>query len=578
MIEVDGVSYRYLTKAGETIYALKGIDLSIGEGKKVAIIGPNGSGKTTLACCLNGLLLPTQGEIRVDDLKVGDQSSTYQIRRLVGMVFQNPDNQIISTTVEREIAFGLENIGLGAEEIGKRVKWALQTFGLEEYRDFSPHHLSGGEKQRLALASVLAMRPKYLVLDEPTSLLDPVGRKEVNQIISKLDSFGISSLVHITQFPQEALLCSRLIVLHQGRILLDGSPNDVFLQREVLRGIGLKPPPLLELVEELRGWGIGLKDSLYKRPEELVKNLLQLKGEKGPKGKTQALEDKVVLPSVIETRSLHYTYNPGLPNQREALKGVNLKVGEGELIGLIGPTGSGKTTLAQHFNLLLTPTSGLVSLFGQRLNGTNPQVLRRKVGFFFQFPENQLFEETVYQDVAFGPSNLKLPQQEIKERVRESLERVRLSYDEFASRSPFGLSGGEQRRVALAGVLAMGPQLLILDEPTVGLDPAGSDLVAEILKELHSSGKTVVLISHNLDLVFGLASRVVALHQGKICFQGSPSIFMDKEETLRRIGLDLPSLNYLMFLLRRARFDIGVTPSSVQDVARQIAKHLQKMT
>lgn len=576
MIEIKGVSYRYLTKAGEPVYALKGIDLTIRERERVAIIGPNGSGKTTLARCLNGLLFPTRGEIRIDRLKVGDQSTTGQIRRLVGMVFQNPDNQIVSTTVEREIAFGLENIGLAAVNIGRRVEWALQSFHLEGYRDFSPHRLSGGEKQRLSLASVLAMRPKYLILDEPTSLLDPIDRKEVIQIISHLDSFGISGLIHISQFPEETILFPRLIVLNQGRILLDGPPEEIFSQREALRRIGLKPPPLLELVEELKEQGIYLKGSLHKKPAELVRALLKLRGRKRPQVKTPIFEDKVKLPSAIEAKSLFYTYNPDLPHQKEALRGVDLRVDRGELVGLIGPTGSGKTTLAQHFNLLLTPSSGWVSLFGQRFNGVDPQVVRRKVGFLFQFPENQLFEETVYKDVAFGPSNLKLPQGEIKERVKESLERVRLRYDQFASRSPFSLSGGEQRRVALAGVLSMGPQLLILDEPTVGLDPAGSDLVAEILKELHSQGKTIVLISHNLDFVFGLASRVIALDKGKICLQGPSTIFMEKKETLQRIGLDLPPLNCVMVLLRKAGFNVGVTPSSAQDAARQISKQVQK--
>ena len=257
---------------------------------------------------------------------------------------------------------------------------------------------------------------------------------------------------------------------------------------------------------------------------------------------------------------------------------MNLRVEEGELIGLIGPTGSGKTTLAQHFNLLLTPSSGSVFLFGQKLHRTNLHVARRKVGFLFQFPENQLFEETVYQDVAFGPHNLKLPQQEVQKRVQRSLETVKLDYEQFASRSPFSLSGGEQRRAALAGVLAMEPQLIILDEPTVGLDPAGSDLVAGILRELHSSGKTVILISHNLDFVFSLANRLIALRKGKIYAQGPPESFMDEEKTLKRLGLGLPSLHYILFLLRKAGFGIEVIPSSVQDAASQIAKQLQKNT
>ncbi len=578
MIQLKDVSYLYPTKIGEPIYALRGIGFTIREGERLAVIGPNGSGKTTLACCLNGLLSPTHGEIRVDGLKVGDQSATYRIRRLVGMVFQNPDNQIISTTVEREIAFGLENIGLPAGEIGRRVEWALRTFGLAEYREFSPHHLSGGEKQRLALASALAMRPKYLILDEPTSLLDPLGREEVNHIISQLEEFDISALVHITQFPEEAILCSRLIVLHEGRIVLDGPPEDVFSQRDLLKRIGLKPPRLLEFVDELRGQGVNLKGLLYKRPDELVKLLLALKGVEVSKGGGPEPKKRKESPAVIETESLHYTYNPGLPNGREALRGIDLRVGEGELIGLIGPTGSGKTTLAQHFNLLLTPTSGWISLFGGKPSKVHPQEVRRKVGFLFQFPEKQLFEETVFKDVAFGPINLKFPPKVVEERVRGSLKKVRLSYERFAPRSPFTLSGGEQRRVALAGVLAMEPQLLILDEPTVGLDPSGSDLVSEILKELHSAGKTVIFISHNLDLIFGLASRIVILHQGKIYNQGPPVIFLEEKEALQRIGLSLPPFYKVLALLQKGGFDIEITSKSVTDTARQIVKQLQKTT
>jgi len=234
MIEVDDLEFGYKLKDGSRLLALKGISVEISEGESVAIIGSNGSGKSTLARCLNGLLMPQRGEVRVDGLEVGQRANWEQIRQRVGMIFQNPDNQIVSTTVEREIAFGLENLALPSEQLRARVEEILRQFHLRDLRHRPPHLLSGGEKQRLSIAAVLAMRPKYLILDEPTSLLDPVGRREVRELLQRLFAEGKVTLVHITQFPEEAAEAQRVLVLHGGELVLEGSPEEVFAKRERL--------------------------------------------------------------------------------------------------------------------------------------------------------------------------------------------------------------------------------------------------------------------------------------------------------------------------------------------------------
>ena len=564
MIELNQVTFNYSLLEGEIINVLERLTLKIKEGEFVSIIGPNGSGKTTLARLLNGLLIPCSGEVQIDGLNPEDKKDLRLIRQKVGMVFQNPDNQIITTSVEREIAFGLENLNLPYNDIRERVEWALSAFHLWEYKNSPPHKLSGGEKQRVAIAAVLAMRPKYLILDEPTSLLDPEGREMLNLLIRKLAGQGKITILNITQFPEEALLAQRLLVLDKGKVVLDSTPEEVFKETEKLKNIGLSVPKSLEITNGLKGKGFKFKREISKM-EDLINELLSLEGinyslpiMQKKTDLTETVKPKVSGYIQIEFEKLDYVYNYKSANPKTALKEINLKIEKGEFIGLIGPTGSGKTTLAQHFNGLLFATSGKVIVEGLELKEKENYLkkIREKVGLVFQFPERQLFEETVYEDIAFGPRNSGLDKVEIDKRVKISLNSVGLDFDSFAQRSPFSLSAGEQRRVAMAGVLVLEPEILILDEPTAGLDFNGIYRVKNILLELNDKGVTVILISHNLDLVAALAKRVIFLKQGKVLYDGPKTNFFKQVEKLKEEGIRAPETVELFHSLISAGFQV----------------------
>ena len=573
MIELKGITHQYRLDKKNTHLALDRINLSFKEGEFVAIIGPNGSGKTTLARLLNGLILPSEGKVFVDGLDTAIGEEQKKIRLLVGMVFQNPDNQFISTTVEREIAFGLENLALPREKIGERVKWAFSTFGLEELRNHPPHKLSGGEKQKVALASVLTMRPKYLVLDEPTSFLDPKGKEELNLLIKNLSDISHTqeklTILHITQFPEEALYAERILVLDQGKVFLDGKPYEVFHQVEDLKRIGLGIPLFQEILYELKKSKIRFEKRLdnindliaelknKKKDDNTVQQSLDLFSQKEIK-----LKDKELTPRIIRVKDLSFVYNQNLPQKKKALHNINFEIEKGDLLGIIGPTGSGKSTLIQHFNGLLFPTEGEVVVDDIKLTRNNPKKnielkrLRKMVGLCFQFPELQLFEETVFDDVAFGPKNLSLPENEIKDRVKQALDLVGLDFKKFASRSPHLLSEGEKRKVAIAGIIAMDPEIVVLDEPTCGLDKRGTEDIKKLLRKLSSQRKTIILVSHDIDLVVEIVEKIILLESGKLIHYGrKENLFKDLKD-LRSYGLGNPLILDLVKKLKMNGFRI----------------------
>jgi energy-coupling factor transporter ATPase len=556
MIYLKGVNFNYTLAEGKVISALEDINLESKEGEFVSLIGPNGSGKTTLARLLNGLLIPSSGKVLVDGLNSQDKNDLRLIRQRVGMVFQNPENQIITTSVEREIAFGLENLNLPYKETRERVEWALSAFQLWEYKNSPPHRLSGGEKQKVALAAVLAMRPKYLILDEPTSLLSPEDREMLNSLIKKLSAETKITLLNITQFPEEALFSQRIIVLDRGKIVLDSSPDEVFKNVKKLKNIGLSVPKSLELANSLKRRGFKFTRKLFKT-EDLAQELLSLKPvtHSLPFDNKRKVGEQVKLgipeDAQIKLEKLNFIYNSKSANPIIALKEVNLEIRKGEFVGLIGPTGSGKTTLAQHLNGLLFASSGRVRVNDSELKEKEPHLkkIRQKVGLVFQFPEKQLFEETVYEDIAFGPRNSGLEKEEVDRRVKSSLEAVGMDFESFAYRSPFSLSSGEQRRVAIAGVLALEPQILILDEPTAGLDFEGISRVKKILLYLTKKGITIILISHNLDVVAELCQRIIFLKKGRVWYDGSKTDFFKQADKLKEEGVKFPETVELSHIL-----------------------------
>ena len=532
------------------IQALRGLDLDVARGEWVAIMGPNGSGKTTLARCLNALRVPTSGTVTVDGLSTADEARQGEIRRRVGMVFQHPDDQLVAPTVESEIAFGLENHGVEPAVMRRRVQEVLRQFDLEDYRDHPPHLLSGGERQRLAVASAVAVRPRYLVLDEPTALLDPPSRRNLIAAVAGLRRRHGLTILLITQSPEEAARAERLLVLCEGRLVEDGAPSRVFAMGGRLRRIGLSVPFAVDAAEAAGG---GASDALDLR--ELATWLTHRFDPDGQRPEAPAAPVAAGDSGGLRARRVGHTYRgAGVPAPVPALRAVDLEVHAGRITGLLGPGGSGKTTLAQHLNGLLRPAAGQVLLHGRDIwSSGDSSAARRSVGLVFQFPETQLFEDSVQADVAFGPRNHGCGEAESQRRAVSALDAVGLPAAEFGSRPPLDLSGGERRRAAIAGVLSVRPAFLVLDEPTAGLDRGNRERIADLLRELARDGRGVMLISHDMDLVADLCEEITFLQGGRVRWRGPT------RETFAEMGdsgdgedaVELPAALELAIGLRR---------------------------
>lgn len=537
-ISLKGVSYSYPLGEGHSLKALKNLSFSVEKGSFIALVGKNGSGKSTLAKLLNGLFLPSSGEVVVDGMSTADEKFTFEIRKKVGMVFQNPDNQTVATMVEDDVAFGPENIGVPRDEIIERVSSALDAVGMSEYRNRPVSKLSGGQKQRVAIAGVLAMRPEVIVFDESTAMLDPVGRKEIMAIAKSLHDKGIT-VINITHNMDEASLADRIIVMSKGQIVLDGTPKEVFGKGD-LSAYGLSLPAPTETALTAKNYGYSFDDVVV-TIDELTDGILENVGQKQVDFDIPSPAPKQSV-KAVEIENLSFVYSKKTPSEKVALDDVNLTINEGEFVALIGKTGSGKSTFIQHLNGLIKCQSGEVKIYGKSAKEKkNLKNLRYTVGMVFQYPEYQLFEDTVAKDVAFGPKNMKLSADEVNERVRKAMDLVGLPYDKFAERSPFELSGGEKRRAAIAGVIAMDPKILILDEPFAGLDPAGiKDVTSLIVNLQRTVCPTIIMVSHSMDAVAEIADRIIALQDGKLVADGMPSEIFKDRKLIEDIGLDLP--------------------------------------
>ncbi len=574
MIVVEDVHYQY-TKGDKASPALKSISLTITEADCLGIIGPNGSGKSTLALCLNGLIQPTDGRVVINGLDTSDPTHSWEIYRQVGMIFQNPDNQLISTTVERELAFGLENIGLPTREIHERVEWALDRFHLTEYRLYPPHRLSGGEKQRLAIAAVVAMHPRYLVCDEATALLDPTTRSEIMSLILSLRHEYEMGIVYITQYPEEAVMMDHTILMAEGRIVVDAEPAIVFGDAERMARYGLDSPVAMRLAKALRSRQLDVPDDIV-RTETLIDHISQWTPvDKAPdirEPTMPAIND--TREPVVEFQDVTYTYAPDTILAAPALRGVSVRIYPGECVALIGPNGSGKSTFIQHINRLLIPASGTVHINGMDLAdpAINLRRIRQQVGLIFQFPEAQLFEDRIFDDVAFGPRNMDVPEDEIPERVHHALVRVHLDPERFADRHPFSLSGGEKRRAAIAGILAMEPDILALDEPTAGLDPEGIRQIEAIFRTYRDAGSTLLLISHDMDLVARLADRVIVMKDGQIIADDVPHRLFTSDIHIENWSLERPILCHLLAAVRSSGIPVSAGFFDVEEAADMIRR------
>ncbi len=561
--------------AEETAFSLDGIDFSVEEGEFVAVLGHNGSGKSTLARLTNGLLSPTDGDITVFGLDAKDPKNLFEIRKQVGIVFQNPDNQTVASIVEDDVAFGPENVGIKREEIGQRISFALDAVGMSEFRHATPSRLSGGQKQRIALAGVLALKPRVMILDEATAMLDPRGRKEVMDVVLRLNREEKITVILITHFPEEAMLADRAIVMSGGRIVMEGKPADIFAREGELEEYSLTLPRQIRVCRGLRQGGVEIADTMDEN--EIAKGVLaafgnleewQIADEKservGDGTRSTPISHEQTGEGRVYCENLSFVYNPKSPFETHALDNVQLQINAGDFFGIIGHTGSGKSTFVQHLNALLKvpsankkykakkpkkgqvlPPKTVLSVNGFDLTDkqTDFKALRSKVGMVFQYPEYQLFAETVFEDVAFGLKNFakEFSEAEIENAVREALETVGLSYEKVKNRSPFELSGGQKRRVAIAGVIVTKPQILVLDEPAAGLDPLGKEEIMALLHKIHGDWcKTVVIVSHDMDEIAENCNRAAIFSDGKIVVTDTPKGLFSDVDKILSLGLDVP--------------------------------------
>ncbi len=536
-IQLENVSFAYPANRPGDRPTLADLNLSIGQGEFVALIGANGSGKSTLAKLLNALLLPDTGTVVAAGLDTRISANHPAIRAGIGMVFQRPQDQTVAMTVEEDAAFGPANLGLPFQQIRWRVDQALDETGLAGMRERPPYLLSAGETQRLALAGVLAMRPQCVIFDETTAMLDPAGREMVLRQAHTLQEQGITVIL-ITHLMQEAAAADRVIVLREGRLYMDASPAAVFARDTELRAVGLDIPDAMKIARRLLTYMPALPTGLL-LPEQLLDALPPFPG-KPVHSPARSMDKQSSGHPLIDIRDLSHTYMQGSPLSHLALDELSLQVAEGSLHGLIGGTGSGKSTLLQHINGLLLPQSGTVRVGSFQLQDEQPdlQALRRRVALAFQQPEDQIFEQYVGDEVAYGPRMLGY-EGKLADVVRQAMEKVGLDFEAYKDRLTSSLSGGEKRKVALASVLAVGAEILLLDEPLAGLDPQSAHELVRQLKEINQAGTTLLISTHQYDELVEILDHVSVIHRGKDRLHGSDHAFSQVEE-LEALGLQAP--------------------------------------
>lgn len=523
-VRLAHVTLRY----GDSV-ALDDVTLEVCRGERLCVLGANGSGKSTLASVICGLLAPDEGDVELAGHAVctggvPDLAAYRDARRQLGLVFQNPDDQIVTSVVADDVAFGPENLGVPRAQIAARVARELRRVAMERYAHADPSRLSGGQRQRVCIAGALAMEPAVLVLDEPSSLLDVRGRAAIMRVMGRLAAAG-ATLVHVTHFMDEALAADRVIVMQRGHVALEGTPDEVFATKnaQVIEALGLEMPFGARLAAALRADAADGKVTAVAAPS-------------GEKPAAPAACAPAAKPLAILARDLGFSYGPGA----QALDGVSLEVPVRATTAIVGQTGSGKSTLLRLLCGLEAADAGSLTVCG--INAATKRgrcQVRRAVGYVMQHPERQLFAQTVAEDVAFGPRNQGLSAAEVERRVAHALDLVGLADRRDAS--PFELSGGQQRLAAIAGVLAMEPELLVLDEPTAGLDPRGRARLRALMADLAAHGVTLLQVTHSMEDA-ARADHVVVLDQSHVLATGTPAeVFCPANEPqLTAVGLGLP--------------------------------------
>ncbi len=554
-VSIDHLSFTYRQREQPALRDLRG---EIEEGSFVVVMGHEGAGKSSLCCALNGLIPHFfRGEYRGHVWVKGKEVARHTVAgmsRVVGLVLQDFEAQLFSTNVELEMAFGPENHCVARPEIERRIGKYLSFVGLESMRHREPASLSGGQKQRLAIGSVLALEPNILVMDEPTSDLDPQGREEILSLARTVREERRTLLV-VDHDPETAISADQVWLLREGQLVARDSPAKILREGSLLQSCGVKPLALVELFRAM-GWAgdpltvesaIALieKEHLLDRHKSDFTSSSRRCGHGTP---------------ILEAQSLSYSY----PHyQVEALRGIDLSIHEGEFVALLGQNGSGKTTLAKHFNGLLKPTSGRMLLRGRPTVEHSHREMARWVGYVFQNPDHQIFSRTVKDEVGFTLRAFGEDPKSVVKRTEEALEAVGLvGYEE---RVPFALTKGERQRVAVASVLAAQPQVIILDEPTTGLDYRHQRSMMEMLKRLNHLGHTIIIITHSLWVAAEYAERTIIMKDGTILADGPTRAVFAQENKLASASLSPPSLVRLSNWL-------GTKALTVEELAKELKR------
>ena len=548
-IKVENLKYRY---PNTTKLALDGVDFEIEKGSFIGIIGENGAGKSTLCQAFNGLVPgffkgAYGGKVLIGDTEVS-KTTVSKLCQKVGLVFQNPFNQLSGAkeTVFEEIAFGLQNFGVPKEEMISRVNEVMELLDIADYRDRNPFDLSGGQMQRVALAGILAMKPEVIVLDEPTSQLDPAGSEEVFAAVDKLAKSGITIIMVEQKLEKLAEYCDRILLLHQGKQIAFDSPEQIF-SREDLQNYGVNPPAYTRIcqafgVKKDNGcYPASLKDALVLKdlfPEENVFGLGKKSLDHNAEIRSKREETASCEQSVFNIEHLKFQYVENIP----VLQDVNLTI-DNRPTAIIGQNGAGKTTLVKLLKGLLKPVGGSIYYGGNDMAEKSVAMLAGEIGYVFQNPDDQIFKYHVIDEVMFGPQNIGMTKERAREQAVAALKLVGL--EQLADENPYDLELAERKLVAIASVLAMDTKVIILDEPTIAQDWKGRKIIQKMIRDLSSQGKTVIAILHDMDFVAESFERVIVMAHGKVLADGTKEEVFAQKDILEQARLDQPYLTKL---------------------------------
>ncbi len=538
--------------------ALDQINYRHRSGEFTVIVGETGAGKSTLCRCLNGLI-PSftkgrlEGSLRVSGQRASERPHVYELARIVGLVFQDFEAQLFSTNVELETAFALENFAVERDQMKTRVEQALNRVGLSGFEQRDPSSLSGGEKQRLAIASVLAGSPSVVVMDEPTTDLDPAGKRDIFRLAQVMRS-EIEGILLVEHETEHVLSADRILLMHEGHIVQEGPPGEILADPRNVERHGVRPLQTTVLLSEL---GLETDALTIEDAAARIRSAgwrVRASAQEILDGTSRRERPSEPRQSVVHIENLVYRYGEAPP----AVDGVSLDIAAGEFIALVGQNGCGKTTLAKHLNGLHTPTEGEVRVLGKSTADWTLPELGRRVGYVFQNPDHQIFANTVRDEVAFGARNYGFSEEKVVQKVDAALAETGLSGRDLED--PFNLTRGERQQLAVASVLATDPEILVLDEPTTGLDYHGQVAILNLVRRLNESGRTVVMITHSMWVVAEYADRCVIMSGGRVVQDGDVRSCFSNPELLESLYLEAPEAV-------RLGYEFGLVARSVSEIA-----------